>query len=243
MGTAPGAAAQPYTLTGYAYTGGGRKITRCEASLDGGLTWRLADMERPEMPTKRAPHATPFRRAAPSHMPSHRRCPDAPWGHATKRCRANALRCVALRCVAFHERHATSALRLDSGTCLVVVTMVPYQDWLQPGPPVLRSQTRNSPTLRCRRYGKYWCWVFFKVVVDAKELLSAAEVCCRTWDAGNNTQPAHITWRAMLPAAAPLPGNSALHLWPASLASCTRGTLKPLNGEWPHPWPAQRSVT
>ena len=31
--------------------GGGRKVIRCELSLDGGETWRLADIERHEKPT------------------------------------------------------------------------------------------------------------------------------------------------------------------------------------------------
>ncbi len=31
--------------------GGGRKVIRCEVSLDGGDTWRLADIERHEKPT------------------------------------------------------------------------------------------------------------------------------------------------------------------------------------------------
>lgn len=38
-------------MTGYAYTGGGRKVIRVEASLDDGLTWRQADIERMEEPS------------------------------------------------------------------------------------------------------------------------------------------------------------------------------------------------
>lgn len=37
-----------YTLAGYAYTGGGRKITRVEVSFDGGATWELTEVERSE---------------------------------------------------------------------------------------------------------------------------------------------------------------------------------------------------
>ncbi|KAK9903477.1 hypothetical protein WJX75_006549 [Coccomyxa subellipsoidea] len=44
---------QPYTVRGYAYSGGGRKVIRCELSLDGGDTWRLADIQRHE-------NATPY---------------------------------------------------------------------------------------------------------------------------------------------------------------------------------------
>ncbi|KAJ3115945.1 hypothetical protein HDU96_010807 [Phlyctochytrium bullatum] len=33
---------EPYTLQGYAYSGGGRKITRVEVSFDSGKTWRFA---------------------------------------------------------------------------------------------------------------------------------------------------------------------------------------------------------
>lgn len=33
------------------YAGGGRKVIRCELSLDGGETWRLADIQRHEKAT------------------------------------------------------------------------------------------------------------------------------------------------------------------------------------------------
>ncbi|KZF23362.1 hypothetical protein L228DRAFT_210114 [Xylona heveae TC161] len=41
-------APQMYRLKGYAYSGGGRRITRAEISIDKGNTWRLADVEYPE---------------------------------------------------------------------------------------------------------------------------------------------------------------------------------------------------
>ena len=37
-----------YRAKGYAYGGGGRRVTRVEISLDQGKTWRLADIEYPE---------------------------------------------------------------------------------------------------------------------------------------------------------------------------------------------------
>lgn len=37
-----------YNARGYAYGGGGRRITRVELSLDKGRTWKLADIEYPE---------------------------------------------------------------------------------------------------------------------------------------------------------------------------------------------------
>ena len=37
-----------YTIKGYAYSGGGRKITRVEISLDGGTTWELCKLDYPE---------------------------------------------------------------------------------------------------------------------------------------------------------------------------------------------------
>jgi nitrate reductase (NAD(P)H) len=40
-----------YTMSGYAYTGGGRLVTRVEVSLDGGVHWELAKLERKEQPT------------------------------------------------------------------------------------------------------------------------------------------------------------------------------------------------
>lgn len=36
-----------YTVRGYAYTGGNRRITRVELSLDSGKTWLLANLDRP----------------------------------------------------------------------------------------------------------------------------------------------------------------------------------------------------
>jgi len=40
-----------YEMAGYAYTGGGRKITRVEVSYDGGVNWELATLDRKEKPT------------------------------------------------------------------------------------------------------------------------------------------------------------------------------------------------
>jgi len=40
-----------YEVAGYAYTGGGRKITRVEISTDGGVHWNLADIDYKEKPT------------------------------------------------------------------------------------------------------------------------------------------------------------------------------------------------
>jgi len=40
-----------YEVAGYAYTGGGRKITRVEISTDGGVHWELAELDRKEKPT------------------------------------------------------------------------------------------------------------------------------------------------------------------------------------------------
>ncbi|KAL8964490.1 MAG: hypothetical protein Q9183_004413, partial [Haloplaca sp. 2 TL-2023] len=39
---------ESYTAKGYAYGGGGRRVTRVELSLDKGRSWRLADIEYPE---------------------------------------------------------------------------------------------------------------------------------------------------------------------------------------------------
>jgi nitrate reductase (NAD(P)H) len=40
-----------YNVSGYAYTGGGRMITRVEVSTDGGVHWELATLDRKEKPT------------------------------------------------------------------------------------------------------------------------------------------------------------------------------------------------
>ena len=43
---------QTYTIKGYAYNGGGRKVIRMEVSIDGGKTWTLAKLHHPEKPTE-----------------------------------------------------------------------------------------------------------------------------------------------------------------------------------------------
>ncbi|XP_020202176.1 inducible nitrate reductase [NADH] 2 [Cajanus cajan] len=42
----------PYLLRGYAYSGGGRKVTRVEVTLDGGETWQVCTLDCPEKPNK-----------------------------------------------------------------------------------------------------------------------------------------------------------------------------------------------
>eukprot|EP01036_Dinobryon_divergens_P027779 gene27779-36606_t len=41
-----------YTLRGYAYTGGGRQITRVEVSFDSGYSWKLATLHNHEIPNR-----------------------------------------------------------------------------------------------------------------------------------------------------------------------------------------------
>ena len=41
-----------YEVAGYAYTGGGRAISRVEVSIDGGVHWELATIDRKERPTE-----------------------------------------------------------------------------------------------------------------------------------------------------------------------------------------------
>ncbi|KAL0349645.1 UNVERIFIED_CONTAM: Nitrate reductase [NADH] [Sesamum radiatum] len=43
---------RPYTLRGYAYSGGGKKVTRVEVTLDGGETWHVCALDIPEKPNK-----------------------------------------------------------------------------------------------------------------------------------------------------------------------------------------------
>ncbi|XP_027156629.1 nitrate reductase [NADH]-like [Coffea eugenioides] len=43
---------RPYTLRGYAYSGGGKKVTRVEVTMDGGDTWHVCAVDHPEKPTK-----------------------------------------------------------------------------------------------------------------------------------------------------------------------------------------------
>jgi len=41
-----------YTVKGYCYSGGGRKVIRVEVSIDGGKTWTLSKLRHPEKPTE-----------------------------------------------------------------------------------------------------------------------------------------------------------------------------------------------
>ncbi|KVH15483.1 cytochrome b5, heme-binding site-containing protein [Cynara cardunculus var. scolymus] len=43
---------RPYTLRGYAYSGGGKKVTRVEVTLDGGETWNVCNLDVREKPNK-----------------------------------------------------------------------------------------------------------------------------------------------------------------------------------------------
>ncbi|XP_010670929.2 nitrate reductase [NADH] [Beta vulgaris subsp. vulgaris] len=43
---------RPYTIRGYAYSGGGRKVTRVELTLDGGETWHVCELDIQEKPSK-----------------------------------------------------------------------------------------------------------------------------------------------------------------------------------------------
>ncbi|KAJ1268807.1 hypothetical protein BS78_07G162100 [Paspalum vaginatum] len=45
-----------YTIKGYAYSGGGKKVTRVEVTLDGGETWLLCELDHPEKPNKYGKH-------------------------------------------------------------------------------------------------------------------------------------------------------------------------------------------
>ncbi|CAI5994804.1 unnamed protein product, partial [Closterium sp. NIES-64] len=53
-----GAGRQVVTMKGYAYSGGGRRVTRVEITLDGGSTWRLCDITHPSPPTRHGKHWT-----------------------------------------------------------------------------------------------------------------------------------------------------------------------------------------
>ncbi|KAL7118044.1 hypothetical protein ACP275_03G111000 [Erythranthe tilingii] len=43
---------RPYTLRGYAYSGGGKKVTRVEVTMDGGETWNVGVLDHPEKANK-----------------------------------------------------------------------------------------------------------------------------------------------------------------------------------------------
>merc|ERR1719183_1153016 len=48
--------ASTYSVTGYAYSGGGRAVTRVEVSTDEGATWELAEIDKRVKPTPQGQH-------------------------------------------------------------------------------------------------------------------------------------------------------------------------------------------
>ncbi|XP_059630818.1 nitrate reductase [NADH]-like [Cornus florida] len=46
----------PYTLRGYAYSGGGKKVTRVEVTMDGGDTWQVCTLDLQETPNRYGKH-------------------------------------------------------------------------------------------------------------------------------------------------------------------------------------------
>lgn len=50
--SAEGVEGDIYTISGYAYSGGGKKVIRAEISLDGGATWEGGVVTHPEQPTE-----------------------------------------------------------------------------------------------------------------------------------------------------------------------------------------------
>ena len=43
--------------------------------------------------------------------------------------------------------------------------------------------------------GKYWCWVWWSLEVDAAQLQD--EIWVRAWDTSNSPQPENLTWTLM----------------------------------------------
>lgn len=43
---------KPYTMRGYAYSGGGKKVTRVEVTMDGGVSWQVCSLDHQEKPNK-----------------------------------------------------------------------------------------------------------------------------------------------------------------------------------------------
>ncbi|KAJ1618068.1 Oxidoreductase, molybdopterin-binding domain-containing protein [Pavlovales sp. CCMP2436] len=52
LAISPDSLGEVYTIKGYAYSGGGKKVIRCEISLDSGVTWEGGVVEHPETPTE-----------------------------------------------------------------------------------------------------------------------------------------------------------------------------------------------
>ncbi|PWA69928.1 nitrate reductase [Artemisia annua] len=43
---------EPYTIRGFAYSGGGKKVTRVEVTMDGGVKWSVCSLDHKEKPNK-----------------------------------------------------------------------------------------------------------------------------------------------------------------------------------------------
>ena len=60
-----------YTVQGYAYTGGGRKVTRVELSYDCGSTWHLCEVVWPELEHSSRAHSLGGNDCATSLLIAH----------------------------------------------------------------------------------------------------------------------------------------------------------------------------
>ncbi|KAI8550948.1 hypothetical protein RHMOL_Rhmol06G0146300 [Rhododendron molle] len=47
------------------------------------------------------------------------------------------------------------------------------------------------------KYGKYWCWCFWSLEVEVKQLVVSKEMAVRAWDQTQNTQPEKLVWNLM----------------------------------------------
>lgn len=44
------------------------------------------------------------------------------------------------------------------------------------------------------KYGKYWCWCFWSLEVEVKQLVASKEMGVRAWDQTQNTQPEKLAY-------------------------------------------------
>eukprot|EP00741_Cyanophora_paradoxa_P023430 tig00021582_g22634.t1 len=84
--------------------------------------------------------------------------------------------------------------------------------------------------------GRSWCWVFWRLAVDAARLDSAAvegahEIACRAWDEANNTQGKNAIYRLRLSRAANAAGERAVLVEHPVVAGHPTGWMRPADGD------------
>ena len=155
--------------------GGGRKVIRCEVSLDGGETWRLGDIERHEKPT-----------------PYNKYWCWVFWSVAVPGAQAM---CIMYTTLYLHGSPFLQPLHCSCVYCQAMYQPLTCGVSTRPGQVLvqyLANGAIGSTTGLTRR-----------LVLAAVDLLRSTEIRVRAVDSSNNMMPEKLTWNLMGARSAP----------------------------------------